>query len=96
MPRVHEMRRSGCTPTSGEWASLPPDVQELLSNIAANVKVLLARMRAEDAYDEMHSLDMEATEEVALWTRFDSSERAVLKAVAAARREKRDDRHSGI
>lgn len=88
MPRVSEMLPpSPTTPTTGMWEAMDGEMQEWLSGIAANVKILIGRMRSDDAYDELrsHQLDVEA--EAALWTRLDSNERRVLKAVGATRKE---------
>lgn len=89
MPRVHEMtEQHSITPTSGAWAEMDADMQAWLLEIAANVKVLLARLRADDAYDEMEFYQLEPEAQVALWTRFESGERRVLKAVAEARKQR--------
>lgn len=89
MPRVHEMMPPrSITPTTGMWARLDADMQAFLLTIAANVKVLLGRGKADDAQDELESHGLGAEDQAALWTRFDSGERSVLKAVQAARRGK--------
>jgi hypothetical protein len=91
MPRVHEMlpqSRSVITPTTGMWERLDDDMRAFLADIAANVRILLGRGRADDAVDEIESHKLEPENFAALWTQFDSGERSVLKAVMAARRAK--------
>lgn len=88
MPRVAEMIPHSITPTSGLWEELDSDTQAWLLDIAENVRLLLFRGKSDDAHDEMESYRLEPELQVALWTRFDSGERRVLKAVAAARKEK--------
>ena len=63
-------------------------MQAFLLDIAANVKLLLWRQRADDAVDEIDSHKLGTDEWVALWTRFESGERRVLKAVMDARKER--------
>ncbi len=87
MPRVHEMMPPrSITPTTGAWEAMDEGMQALLLDIAANVKLLLWRGKADDAYDELQSHKLDASEGAALWTRFESGERRVLKAVADCRR----------
>lgn len=91
MPRIHEMlpqSRSVITPTTGMWERLDDDMRAFLTDIAVNVRILLCRGRADDAIDEMDSYQLEPENHAALWTRFDSGERSVLKAVMAARKAK--------
>lgn len=76
------------TPTTGMWEAMDADMQALLEDVAGNVKVLLGRMKADDAYDELESHKFSIEEQAAIWTRFDSGERTVLKAVANARRQR--------
>lgn len=88
MPRIAEMISRPIRPTSGLWDELEEDMQSLLSDIAANVKVLLGRGKADDAHNEMESHHLEPEALVALWTRFDSGERRILKAVAETRKDR--------
>lgn len=78
-------------PTTGLWDALDYTTQAWLTDIACNVKTLLARTRADDAWDELLSHRLDAENHAALWTRFESGERRVLTAVAEARRAKRAD-----
>lgn len=88
MPRVSEMTgRSVITPTTGMWEALDECMQAYLLDIASNVRVLLGRGKADDAYDEIQSYKLEPENYAALWTRFDSAERRLLKAVGQYRRE---------
>lgn len=89
MPRISEMLPSmPITPTTGFWEAQDAEMREWLSGIAANVKVLLWRCKADDAYDELHSYGLEVETLAAIWTQFDSAERRVLKAVGTCRKEK--------
>lgn len=89
MPRICEMLRSmSATPTAGMWEELAFDERECLLEVAANVKVLLSRGKGDDAHDELYSHGLDPEYLAALWTRFESGERRVLKAVYAARKER--------
>jgi hypothetical protein len=88
MPRISDMVRRPITPSSGLWDALDPETQAWLDEIACNVKILLRRTRADDAWDELSSYRLEPENHAALWTRFESGERRVLTAVAEARRAK--------
>lgn len=87
MPRVSEMIPHGITPTTGFWEELDSETQNWLSDIAANVKLLLWRGKADDAQDELESYGLTVELYIAIWTRFESGERRVLKAVMTARKE---------
>lgn len=88
MPRVSDMiGRHPITPTTGMWEAMDEDMKAYLSEIAANVRVLLGRGRADDAYDEIQSYKLETENYAALWTRFDSAERRLLRAVGECRKE---------
>jgi hypothetical protein len=76
------------TPTSGAWDGMDADMRTWLEGIAGNVRLLLGRMRADDAFDEWKSYHLEPEADTAFWTLLTSNERRVLKAVETARREK--------
>lgn len=78
------------TPTSGLWDALDCDTQGFLSDIAANVKVLLMRSKGDDAFDEMEGYGLDLGLLAAMWTLFDSGERRVLKAVQNARNARKE------
>lgn len=86
--RTSQMFPRAITPTGGLWDELDLDMQNFLSEIAYNVASLLARGKSDDAYDEMESHGLGPDEQVALWTRFTSGQRRILKAVAATRKDR--------
>lgn len=88
MPRISEMISRPITPTSGLWEALDEDMQLFLCEIAANVRTLLGRGKSDDAHDEMESHRLEPEALAALWTRFESGERRILKAVAETRKDR--------
>lgn len=88
MPRIADMISRPITPTTGLWAELDEDMQQLLCEIAFNVKTLLGRGKSDDAHDEMESYHLEPEALAALWTRFESGERRILKAVAETRKDR--------
>jgi hypothetical protein len=66
-------------PTSGAWENQSPESQEYLSGIATHVIELLTNASEADAWDYLHTQSLDSDEKIALWTRFDSKQRAALK-----------------
>jgi hypothetical protein len=66
-------------PTTGAWESQSPESQEYLSGIATHVIELLTNASEADAWDYLHTQSLDSDEKIALWTRFDSKQRAALK-----------------
>jgi ERF superfamily protein len=94
--QTHEVKAHGAsrpgdgpakiTPTTGEWESHPIDVQNALSDCAYRVSALLKRGDIKGAFDELEAEKLENDLRVAIWTRFDSKERAALKKEAESRK----------
>jgi hypothetical protein len=66
-------------PTTGAWESQSPESQEYLTGIATHVIELLTNASEADAWDYLHTQSLDSDEKIALWTRFDSKQRAALK-----------------
>lgn len=70
------------TPTAGAWEAMSPDMQAQLQVIADCVRAEMARTDATQAYkllqDESEHAGLGTDEKAALWTRFDSKERAAM------------------
>ena len=68
-------------PTAGFWEAMTPDMQTYLHDLANEVRLLLSRDDAQGAADHLAAANLDGDEKVAIWTRFDSKERAALKKV---------------
>lgn len=78
-------KRGPITPTSGAWEEQSPDEQEFLLKIAGDVKALMREGAMDDlvtAYAHLEAQGLDSDEKVAIWTRFDSKQRAALKKAA--------------
>ena len=67
------------TPAGGAWDSMTGEQQQNLERIAMDVISYLAKARDLDAAERINAAELETDEKVALWTRFDSKQRAALK-----------------
>lgn len=67
------------TPTAGAWESLDDDERTFLEGIADNVSVLLNEGNVAAACARIDAETLQAEEKTALWTRFDSKQRAAMK-----------------
>ena len=67
------------TPTTGAWEALPVDEQTFLSDLADEVRKFLNDGDTEGAKLHLEAANLGTEEKVAIWTRFDSKERAALK-----------------
>jgi len=67
------------TPTAGAWESLDDDERAFLEGIADNVSVLLNEGNVAAACARIDAETLQAEEKTALWTRFDSKQRAAMK-----------------
>ena len=65
------------SPTAGVWERLDPDEQAFLERIAGEVRALMDSPA--DAADHLKCQNLDADEKTAIWTRFDSKQRAALK-----------------
>ena len=69
------------SPTAGVWERLEPEEQAWLTKVAADVSALLVTDPAAAA-DHLKAQQLDADEKTAIWTRFDSKQRAALKKAA--------------
>lgn len=67
------------TPTSGVWESFPLDYQTWLSDLADEARAYLVQGNVAGACKHLDSANLETEAKVAIWTRFDSKERAAMK-----------------
>lgn len=77
--RVKETKAPTITPTTGAWDAMTGDQQQHLERVAMDVIAYLAKDRVADAIARIGEEPLDHEEKVALWTRFDSKQRAALK-----------------
>ena len=75
------------TPTSGVWSECSEEEQVFLQGIANHVIELLDTGADLDAQQHIDNQKLNADEQVALWTRFDSKQRSALKKAATKLRQ---------
>lgn len=73
------------TPTKGAWESMPKATQEILTGEATRIKSLIEVGDVGGAVDHYDTLTFDSDQKIALWTRFDSTERSALKKENAKR-----------
>lgn len=66
-------------PTDGAWEAMEPDMQTYLLDLAAEARSLLLKNDPIGAADHINEKRLDNDTKTALWTRFDSKERAALK-----------------
>jgi len=66
-------------PTTGSWEAQSEESREYLQGIAHRVAELLTGASDQDAWDYLVSQNLDSDEKIAIWTRFDSKQRAALK-----------------
>lgn len=66
------------TPTAGVWERLEPEEQAWLAKVAADVAAMIPA-DLDAAADHLKAQQLDADEKTAIWTRFDSKQRAALK-----------------
>ena len=67
------------TPTAGAWDKMTNEQQSRLTDLAQVVKEYLADQDVEQAIKVIEDAALDADAKVALWTRFDSKQRAMMK-----------------
>jgi hypothetical protein len=77
--KATEAAKGTITPTSGVWDSMEPDMQTYLTDVANEVRGLLLDNNVKAACAHIQAQNLGADEKTALWTRFDSKERAAMK-----------------
>lgn len=75
-------KKDTITPTTGVWESLPVDEQTFLTDKAMEVIVLLDKGDVKGALAHIEEAKLDVHEKTALWTRFDSKQRAAMKKAA--------------
>lgn len=60
--------------------AMDDEEQTFLRTTAADIKCLLSKNMAQHAVDRLHSQNLTADEKVAIWSLFDSKQRAAMKA----------------
>lgn len=68
--------------TQAEWESLTPDQQTWLADIAQCVKLELSTKGGDAGYKLLEEQGLDNDMKTALWSRFDSKERAAIKAAS--------------
>jgi len=74
-------------PTAGVWEAQTEESQAYLLKLAVQVKALLVSDGAASAADHLQAQGLDADERVAIWTRFESSERTALTKAIKAHKE---------
>ena len=72
------------TPTGDVWERQTPESQAFLLKKANEAKAYLKVGDVAGAVEYLHSLHLDADENVAIWTRFDSADRTAMKKVKPA------------
>lgn len=80
-PLKSEKKAHPATPTGGLWEAQSEESRTFLSDIAMETVALLVANDAPGAVAFVKSKNLDADEQAALWTRFDSKQRAAMKAV---------------
>ena len=69
--------------TVSAWDKLDKETQEWMTSEAMAVTVMTSDGDIEGAYMHIESLQLEADDKIALWSRLDSSQRSVIKSYSA-------------
>ena len=67
------------TPTAGVWEAMPVDIQTWLHDLSNEVRLMLSKGDVRGAVGHLNDSGMDADQKLAIWTRFDSKERAAIK-----------------
>lgn len=79
------------TPTTGAWESMTEAQQIALTDIALEVIARLGGLTADeaaDAHEYLEAQNLTHEEKIAIWTRFDSKQRAAIKKAGEAKTKK--------
>lgn len=80
IPEQDTMQESGpITPTTGSWESVSTDMQIYLKELAAEMAGDIEQGNVQAAIERVELAKLETHHKVALWTRFDSKQRAAMK-----------------
>lgn len=74
-------------PATGVWDSMPADEQTFLNDLAGEVRAFIVVRDVQKAVEHLESANLGAEEKIAIWTRFDSSERSAMKKYSNSLKE---------
>ena len=74
-------------PATGVWDSMPADEQTFLNDLANEVRAFIVVRDVQKAVEHLESANLGAEEKIAIWTRFDSSERSAMKKYSNSLKE---------
>jgi len=66
-------------PATGVWDSMSNEEQTFLNSLADEVRSFIVVQDLQKAVEHLESANLGAEEKIAIWTRFDSSERSAMK-----------------
>ena len=66
-------------PATGVWDSMSKEEQTFLNSLADEVRSFIVVQDLQKAVEHLESANLGAEEKIAIWTRFDSSERSAMK-----------------
>lgn len=78
-------KKGTINPTTGAMESLSEEAQQYITDIAMEVLSLYDTEGPIEAHARLHAELLDDTETIALWTRFDSKQRAIFKGIDALR-----------
>ena len=74
-------------PATGVWDSMAADEQTFLNDLAGEVRAFIVVRDVQKAVEHLESANLGAEEKIAIWTRFDSSERSAMKKYSNSLKE---------
>jgi hypothetical protein len=74
-------------PATGVWDSMAADEQTFLNDLAGEVRAFITVRDVQKAVEHLESANLGAEEKIAIWTRFDSSERSAMKKYSNSLKE---------
>jgi len=74
-------------PATGVWDSMPADEQTFLNDLAGEVRAFIVVRDVQKAVEHLENANLGAEEKIAIWTRFDSSERSAMKKYSNSLKE---------
>lgn len=77
------------TPTTGVWESMSVDEQTFLNDLATEVRAFLLSKDVAGAVKHLEGANLEVEEKIAIWTRFDSTERSTMKKFTDSLKQKK-------
>jgi hypothetical protein len=74
-------------PTTGAWDKVPKEKHEKLHRVASLVVDYFSEDKPEDAFTYLEECNLDNDEKTAVWTLFDSKQRAALKKIGQQKRQ---------